>query len=225
MSWRDLLFAHWPVPAGALRERLPRGLELDLFDGTAWLGIVPFRMVGTRLRGLPPVPGLSTFPELNVRTYVRRDGKPGVWFFSLDAANRPAVRAARAAFGLPYFDARMEMRRDRGAIVYASDRVHAGVPAARFRARYAPAGDVFHATPGSLEAWLTDRYCLYAKRTEGPLSRVEIDHAPWPLRAATARFELLEMTRLAGVALPPRDPHLLFVDRIDVVAWWRDRLD
>ncbi len=224
MAWEDLLFAHWPVPAESLRQRLPRGLELDTFGGVAWLGIVPFRMSGARLRGTPALPGVSAFPELNVRTYVRHDGRPGVWFFSLDASSRFAVRAARAVFHLPYFDARMEFRRDGDGIGFASVRTHRDAPAAGFRARYAPVGAGFHAARGSLEEWLTERYCLYAADTEGLLSRVEIDHERWLLRAATARFDVLEMTRIAGVELPSADPHLLFARRIDVVAWWRERL-
>src|SRR5881394_3715955 len=124
MRWHDLLFAHWPVEAARLREFVPPGLAIETFDGAAWLGVVPFRMSHVRARCLPPVPGLSAFPELNVRTYVRAegDGCPGVWFFSLDAASRAAVRAARAVFGLAYMDARMSCRREGESVAYESRR-------------------------------------------------------------------------------------------------------
>lgn len=222
MGWHDLLFAHWPVPAAPLRERLPAGLELDTHEGRAWIGVVPFRMTGIRPRGLPPVPGVSAFAELNVRTYVVADGKPGVWFFSLDAASRIAVRVARGVFGLPYFDAAMECRAEGESVDYASERTHAGAPAARFRGRYGPTGPVFHSAPGSLEEWLTERYCLYGAGHRG-VFRMEIDHVRWPLQPARARFDVVEMTALAGVELPSCDPHLLFARRLDVVAWTRER--
>ena len=212
------------MPAAPLRERLPAGLELDTREGQAWLGIVPFRMTGIRPRFLPPVPGISSFAELNVRTYVTRDGKPGVWFFSLDAASRLAVRAARAAFNLPYFDACMESRADGDAIAYTSERVHRGAPGATFRARYAPVGPVFRSAAGSLEEWLTERYCLYAADRNGRVSRLEIDHVRWPLQPATARFETLDITGMAGVEFPGTNPHLLFVRRLDVVSWFRESM-
>src|SRR5437867_5100192 len=105
MRWHDLLFLHWPVRPEIIRPLIPNGLELDTFDGAAWIGVVPFRMTGVRLRWLPPLPGISAFPELNVRTYVRVRDRPGVYFFSLDAGSRTAVAMARAWFHLPYFHA------------------------------------------------------------------------------------------------------------------------
>ena len=128
--WHDLLFAHWSVPARELRERIPPALELDLFEGRAWVGIVPFRMSGVRLRACPPLPGTSAFLELNVRTYVKHADRPGVWFFSLDAESALAVRAARRGFHLPYFDAEMRLAEEAGAIRYRSERTHSGAPAA-----------------------------------------------------------------------------------------------
>jgi uncharacterized protein len=140
MRWHELLFIHWPVPAGSLRPLIPAGLELETFDGAAWLGVVPFRMSGCRVRGLPPVPGLSAFPELNVRTYVSAEGKPGVWFFSLDAASWLAVRGARWLFHLDYFDARMSVARKGNEIDYRSTRTHRHARPAEFAARYRPTG-------------------------------------------------------------------------------------
>jgi uncharacterized protein YqjF (DUF2071 family) len=112
MTWYDLAFLHWPVPAEQLRPLIPSGLELDTYDGQAWLGIVPFGMSGVRPRCLPVVPWLSKFLELNVRTYVTAEGKPGVWFCSLDAANPVAVRIARKTFNLPYYDAAMRLHHE-----------------------------------------------------------------------------------------------------------------
>src|SRR5690349_6818644 len=155
-SWRDLLFAHWPVPAETLRPLVPRGVEVQEFDGTSWIGVVPFRMTGVMRRPLPDVPGVSAFPELNVRLYVTRDGKPGVWFLSLDATNPLAVWAARRFFFLPYHRARMSLTRLGGAIQYRSSR-----PGAELKASYQPISEPYLAAPGSLEHWLTERYCLY----------------------------------------------------------------
>jgi uncharacterized protein len=165
-SWHDLLFAHWPVDAEMLRPHIPQQLEIDTFEGRAWLGIVPFSMTGVRLRGTPALPGLSAFAELNVRTYVTAQDKPGVWFFSLDAANSLAVFAARLIFHLPYFRARMKCREADGWIEYQSERSHAGAPPAGFAARYRPTGDFFDAQDGTL-AYFIDRALLLVFRGIG----------------------------------------------------------
>lgn len=224
MTWSELLFAHWRAAPEAVRPLLPAGLELDVRDGAAWVAVVPFRMSGVGLRCLPPLPGTRTFPELNVRTYVTRGGKPGVWFMSLDAASRLAVRGARAWFHLPYFDARMTCDADGGGVRYASDRTHRGAAAGAFRATYSAEGPVFAAAPGSLEHWLTERYCLYSDGGGGRILRGEIHHAPWPLRRARCAITENSMLAAGGAALPPgasplSPDHLLFAPRIDVVAW------
>jgi uncharacterized protein YqjF (DUF2071 family) len=217
--WHDLLFAHWPFDPAVVRALIPASLRLDTFDGTAWIGVVPFRMRGVRPRLLPPLPGLSAFPELNVRTYVSRGGKPGVWFFSLDAASRLAVAGARALFHLPYYRARMSVAADGDAIVYDSTRVHPGAAPAELRGRYAPTGDVEPAASGSLDDWLTARYCLYSVDARGGLHRCEIDHAPWPLQPAQASFARNTMLGPLGLDLPPVAPLLHFARRLDVRVW------
>lgn len=217
MRWHDLLFAHWPVPPRAVRPLVPAGLELDAFDGSAWIGVVPFRMTGVRLRRLPAFAG-AAFPELNVRTYVTAGGRPGVWFFSLDASSRAAVRAARLWFGLPYFDARIRVRSAGDAVRYHSTRTHRGAPPAGFEASYRPTGPPRASAPGSLEHWLTERYCLYALR-RGRLLRGEIHHAPWPLQPAEAEIRSNTMARAAGIDLPESRPLLHYAGRLDVVAW------
>ncbi len=225
MTWHDLLFAHWPVAEVALRPHIPDRLQIDKFHDQAWIGVVPFGMAGTRLRGTPAVPGLSAFLEINVRTYVVADGKPGVWFFSLDAANWFAVRGARTLYHLMYYDARMTLQKDAdGWIRYRSQRTHRGAGNAEFAARYRATGEAFEALPGSLDAWLTNRYCLYAADRRGRVFRGEIDHPPWPLQPAEAQWECNTMTTPLGIPLPDTAPLLHFSQRLDVVGWGLERL-
>ncbi|MBL8900445.1 MAG: DUF2071 domain-containing protein [Planctomycetes bacterium] len=222
MTWSELLFLHWRVPAAALRDAIPRALDIDEHDGSAWLGVVPFRMSEVRLRGCPKWPGTAEFPELNVRTYVRHGEQRGVWFFSLDAASWLSVRGARAWFGLPYFDARMSIERAGEQVRYRSERTHRRAPAARFAARYSPSGPVQASRPGSLERFLTSRYALFAQR-RGALLCGEIDHAPWPLQPAEVELERCEMTRLLDLELAG-EPHALYAERLEVRAWAPGRL-
>jgi len=224
MDWSDLLFMHWRVPAESLRRLIPPGLDLDLFEGEAWIGVVPFRMSGVRPRFLPGLPGLSAFPELNVRTYVVHGGAPGVWFFSLDAANRLAVRVARRFFHLPYFDADMEIGLSGGEYHYSSRRTHYGAADADFEARYAPFGPVYRAASGSLDDWLTARYCFYAADDQGRLFRSEVHHKPWRLRAARARILRNTMTAPMGLKLPDEEPLLHFSEKTEVVGWLPQRI-
>jgi uncharacterized protein YqjF (DUF2071 family) len=221
MDWDDLLFMHWSMDPERLRQHIPAGLDLETFDGKAWLGVVPFRMAGVRPRFIPRIPGLSDFPELNVRTYVRRGAVPGVWFFSLDAANPFAVRGARRFFHLPYFDAEMQAGRQdgkSGEFAYASRRTHHGAPEATFQARYAPTGPAYRAAQGTLDDWLTARYCLYAADPEGNILRGDIHHKPWRLQPA--RAVILENTMTAPLGLTLAGPPLLhFAEHTEVVAW------
>jgi uncharacterized protein YqjF (DUF2071 family) len=210
-TWDHLLFAHWAVDD----LDVPAGLELDRFDGKAWLGITPFGISGLRLRGTIPLPLASTFLELNVRTYVTAGGKPGIWFFSLDAESRGAVEVARRWYRLPYHQARMQAERRGELVDYSSARQEAERPYV-FEGRYRPTGPVKQARPGSLEHFLSERYCLYAEHA-GRLHRAEIHHPPWPLQRAEAELELNTMppdgVELAG------EPLLHFSERQDVVIW------
>ncbi len=213
MTWRDLLFMHWPVDIASLRPHIPAALDIDTFGGTAWIGVVPFAMTGIRHRLCPPIPGTSAFLELNVRTYVTHGGKPGVWFFSLDAANRLAVRVARKTFHLPYMDARMQLARDGEAIAYRSTRTHRGEPAATFDATYRPTGDVYQSRAGDIDYFLTERYCLYAADRRGKVYRGDIDHVPWPLQPATCAVRANTMIEADG------EPLLHFARKLHVKAW------
>ena len=224
MSWRDLLFMHWPVPEEALRPLIPISLQLDTFDGSAWLGVVPFRMTGVRPRFLPGVPWLSNFPELNLRTYVTAGGKPGIWFFSLDAHNPVAVRIARATFKLPYFDAKMSCETSGDTIRYESTRTHRGAPEASFLGSYRPTGETFDSRTGTLENFLTERYCLYAG-DEDYISRGDIHHSMWPLQRAEVEVEKLVMMEQIGLKQPDTEPLLHYASRLDVVAWPPRRID
>lgn len=218
-SWRDLLFAHWPIEASALRPLVPDGLKIQEFDGAAWIAVVPFRMTGVMRRTLPDLPWISAFPELNVRTYVERDGRPGVWFLSLDATNPFAVWAARRFFHLPYHQARMTLVDEGDHIDYRSARGDA-----RFEGSYGPISDAYVAAPGSLEHWLTERYCLYARDRAGVLWRNDVHHAPWPLQGAKAELRVNTMLQTHGLKVSGAPSLLHFARRIDVVAWSGERV-
>ena len=202
-----------------LRALVPAGLELDTFAGQTWVGVVPFRMSGVRLRATPALPWVSEFPELNVRTYVVRGEKPGVWFFSLDAGNPLAVAVARRWFHLPYFRARMSLAERDGWIRYESARQDGRGKDAELRVSYRPAGEVLPLRPGTLEHWLTERYCLYAADGQGRILRGEIHHPPWPLQPAGAVFTKNSMTEAAGAGTVQGEPLLHFALRQEVVVW------
>jgi uncharacterized protein YqjF (DUF2071 family) len=224
-KWHDLLFAHWAVAPDALRKLVPAKLELDMFQGQAWIGIVPFTMSGVRLRGTPAVPGLSAFPELNVRTYVTAEGKPGVWFFSLDAANRLAVELARFWFHLPYFHARMNARKKSEGIEYFSRRDDRRAGSEHLQASYSGKGARSEAKRGTLEYFLTERYCLYAQKPSGELLRAEIHHAPWKLQEAQASFEVNAMTENLGIQTSGPPATLHFSKLQEMIAWAPQRVE
>jgi uncharacterized protein len=223
-SWHDLLFVHCKVDAAELRPHIPAELEIDRFNGQAWLGVVPFRMSGVRWRWTPALPWISAFPELNVRTYVTAQGKPGVWFFSLEAANPLAVAAARLSFHLPYFRARMTCRDVDGWIQYQSERTHAGARGAALEAQYRGAGEAFEPQRGTLAHFLTERYCLYSAASGGRVYRGEIHHPPWVLQPAEAQITRNSMAEATGLALPGDLPLLHFARRQDMVAWAPQRI-
>ena len=216
-TWRDLLFAHWRVDPGSLRRHVPEPLTLDVRDGAAWIAVTPFVVTGYRPVATPPMPYLSTFREINVRTYVTRAGKPGIFFFSLDADNRLAVAGARRFYRLPYFLARASARRDGGTVTYRSERRDPRGHEAVFRGAYRPAAPIRPAAPGSLEAFLCERYRLWVV-DEGRAKSADIHHPPWPLQQAEAEIDLNTMF---PPDLPPPDgePLLHFAGRQDVLVW------
>ena len=218
-QWHDLLFAHWALQPEQLRRLVPTQLELDLFQGKAYVAVTPFHMSGIRARFLPPLPGFSRFPELNVRTYVRYGDIPGVYFFSLDAGSLPAVWAARASYDLPYLQAEMTVKLEPGSTVieYSSRRLQGPRPA-EFRGRYWPISGPRQREKGSLEYFLTERYCLYVVRS-GKVFRAYIHHVPWPLQDAEAEINLNTMAHAAGIELPAVKPLLHFSKLIGVLIW------
>jgi uncharacterized protein len=219
MRWTELAFLHWPVPAAVLRPLVPAALEVETWDGMAWLGIVPFRMEDTRYRWAPSVPTASTFPEVNVRTYVRGGGRTGVWFLSLDAASRLAVRGARTLLNLPYFHAAMSIRRTGEDTVYES--IRSGTPDGLgvFSAVYRATGPEYHAEPGTFDHWLTERYCLFGEHRTGTVYAMDVHHAPWTLRAGVATIARNTLAAAGGVTLPDAPPVVHVATPIEVRAW------
>jgi uncharacterized protein len=218
-TWGKLLFLHWRLPEELLRPLVPAGLELDLLEGEAWVSVTPFTMWGIRPPRLPAVPLLSESHELNVRTYVHRDGIPGVWFLSLDASNPMAVVGARVGFHLPYYAARMSLEEEGREVRFSSRRVHPGAPDAEFEARWERGPLVGEAEPGTREFFLVERYCLYAERG-GELLRARIHHRPWPLEAV--RLASLGSTMLRSHGLPePAEAPLLQgqAEPLEVEVW------
>lgn len=206
-TWAKLLFLHWRVPAERLRALVPAGLEIDTFEGEAWVGVTPFTLPGMAPPFLPDIPFLSASHELNVRTYVHRDGVPGVWFLSLDASNPLAVLGARIGFHLPYYRARQTLRESGGEVRFVSRRAHPGAPAAELQVAWTPGAPLPEAEPGTLDFFLVERYCLYAEH-RGRLLRARIHHRPWPLRRATTAYLASTMLESHGVETPGGPPLL-----------------
>ena len=222
--WHDLLFAHWRCPVENLRALIPSPLEIETYDGSAWVGVVPFYMSGVRMRLAPPLPTAHAFEELNVRTYVTLDGRPGVWFFSLDCPSTLAVFGARIGMYLPYYRASMKMLRDGEQTTFHSERWSMAGPPAAFAATYRPVGKVFHAGPSTLEHFLTERYHLYSSAGQR-LWRGDIFHGRWPLQISHARIERNSMLAAAALRQLGHEPALLHFSAFqDVRFWWPVRV-
>ena len=209
-TWKDVLFAHWPFSPETLQPKIPAPLEIDTYEGQAWVGIIPFDIARLRARFLPPVPFTHAFPEVNVRTYVTFNGQPGVYFFSLDADHRVAVLTARTLFHLPYFYAEMKVKREKGIVHYHSHRSDA-----KFEAAYQPTSDVFTAKKDTLDDWLTERYRLYTTHVN-KLYALDIHHDPWPLQHTEAAFH---KNTLSAFELPNTKPLLHYSKKQKVFFW------
>jgi uncharacterized protein len=224
-KWRDILFLHWAFSPQEIRSLVPPQLELDLFEGRAYVGLVPFTMTGVRPVGLPPVWGLSSFHETNLRTYVRLDGHdPGVWFFNLEAANSLAVRIARAVFHLPYHRAQMFLARERpenestsspSAIVYAGVRLWPGPLPASYAIRATPDGSSRLAAAGTLEHFLVERYILYALGNSR-LFQGRVSHRPYPIHSATLHSLDENILATWNLSRPHTAPLAHFSEGVDV---------
>jgi uncharacterized protein len=224
-TWHNLLFAHWPVPAEAIRPLLHEGLQLDTFDGDAWIGIIPFRLSGIQLRWLPPVPFVETFTEINVRTYVKFQGKPGILFLSLDTDNPLVTAFARPWFHMPYHNADMQFRVSGEKVIFCSKRRARGAERPGFCAVYEPGANLAAAQAGTLEHWLTERYCFYCRNTVGNLFRCEAHHPRWRLREAQADVIENTMTAPYGIDLGDRKPLLHYSHRMDALIWPVEKLE
>jgi hypothetical protein len=218
--WSKLLFMHWRVPEATLRPLVPDGLHLDTYDGAAWIGVTPFTMPVVRPPFLPALPLVGRSHELNVRTYVHHDGVPGVWFLSLDAENPLAVLGARLGFSLPYYQARMHLDEREREIRFRSRRVHPGAHPAQFEGSWRRREALPEAIPGSLEFFLIERYCLYAKRA-GRLLRTRIHHRPWPLCSVSLLSHSSTMLDAHGLSAGDAAPLLHgLAEPLEVGVWW-----
>ena len=219
-TWNDILLAHWPIPVKELQAIVPVYLPLDTYEGQACVSIVPCWMSGVRPRFMPSIPYLSQFPQINLRTYVTLDGKPGVYFFSLDADQSIMVELARLSFHLPYFRTTIQYKSDeQHHVSYYSVRRDSRANSAQFQATYRPIDDVNISDPGSLEYWLTERYCLYSIDKKGRVYRGEIDHCRWPLQPAEAEIEINSFFSSFGIQVPQSKPLFHFAKRLHVHAW------
>jgi uncharacterized protein YqjF (DUF2071 family) len=216
MRWEDLLFAHWEVEPGVVDPHLPDGFEVDTYDGSAWLGVVPFVMRGIRPRPAPRCLGLD-FAELNLRTYVRVDGERGVYFFSLDADDVLGVAGARLGYDLPYYRAETEVEKDGGEVLFRSSRRHPFAPSAEFDATYRPEGEGFVADEGSLAEFLTERYAFFVASGDGVV-RGRVSHPRWELSDADVEIRENGLFEANGFDAPDGEPHLLYSEGIDVTA-------
>lgn len=212
MVWKNLLFLHWKADLEDLRRRIPEPLEIDTFEGSPYIGIVPFDMEGIAPRGLPAVKAISDFPEINVRTYVTYQGKPGVWFFSLDVPKPLAAWIARTLFKLNYRNAQIDVTEDHlGSIDYRHQH-----QVEKFSANYWPVAPV-SPLKNSFETWATERYCLYTRIGKSGIYRTEVQHPRWPLEFA--QVNIRENTLLEGFAIGEMHHSALFARHIDVVAY------
>jgi uncharacterized protein len=215
-TWVDLLFAHWKIPQEILRRRIPQSLELDTYQGETYIAVTPFKMRDVKFHLLPPIPTATDFLEVNVRTYVKKEGKPGIYFFSLDASSTLSTIGARLGTNLPYHRADMNVTEADGKFNYSSYRRDAP---AELEVTYQPVSEIFESDPGSLEEFLTERYCLFQEIGEKKLIEIDIHHVKWPLQVADALFAKNTITRPAGIKLPDEKPLLHFSRSVKVAIW------
>jgi uncharacterized protein len=216
-TWNDLLFTHYPIKLEVLRELVPEVLPLDSFNGVGWIGIVTFRMTGVRLRGLPPVPRTDAFPQVNVRTYINLDGKPGVYFVSLDAANRLAASVARNFFNLPYHYADITMKYNGVGFDFNCNR--RSNLQAKWVGNYKPISELFYAPKGTFDEWMAERYCFYTVNNKGVPLRCDVLHQPWLLQNAEAEISYNTLLTTQGLQVEKQNPVFHFSKRMEVRAW------
>ncbi|OIK07631.1 hypothetical protein BIV60_27070 [Bacillus sp. MUM 116] len=217
-SWRNLLFAHWPIPVNLMRPLIPKPLQLDTYECYAWIGIIVFIIDGIYLRGIPRLPLFAKFPEINVRTYVHYNGKPGVYFLSLDAPHWATYTIARKWYRLPYYQSLIQFWKDHSGFYFNSVRSDRKSPfLAGFNGNFMASSRVFFAGEGTIDQWLTERYCLYSVDKKGNLFCGDIDHIPWPLQTAEADIYKNTLVTPFGFEPPKTQPLLHFSQGVDSV--------
>jgi len=223
MGWRHLLFENYPVDPEVMDAHLPDGLAPDTFDGSAWLSVVPFTNVDVRPKGLPTQLGVR-LPELNLRTYVTRDGVPSVYFFSLDAQGLSSVIGARLFHHLPYFYARIALEWADGRVQFKSRRLHPGSRPAHYEASYWPTGEPFAAPDDPFGEFLVERYRFYTEAQDGSIRYTDVDHEPWTLYPADAEITTSTLLKSHGFAELEVEPVCYYSPGLDVSASRSKRL-
>jgi hypothetical protein len=220
MSWQEVLFASWPVAPELIRPHVPSQLELDLFDGQAWVSLVPLLMADVHFRDLPPLPGQGTFPELNLRTYVKAGDDHGAYFLSIECPNAFTTWLSDTFFSAPYLNAEVALLTQDNVRYFQSRRTHQGAPAAQFVASYSPVGDPFTPDPESLDSFLVERYAAFTVDARGGVHRMDIRHDVWRIQRAQAEFLVNTIPSAAGLSLPTLAPaHLGFAQTVDTLVF------
>lgn len=218
MTWRDLMFASWRLPAEVVRPKVPPELELDTFDGSAYVTLVPMRVTDMHWRGIPPIPGMEGFRELNLRTYIKRNDRPGVYFLSIECPAAFSDWIARHFFGVPYYAAEIATYRDGDCFRFASERTQKGQPPAALFSQFRPVGQAAPPAPGSLESFLVERYSLYFAG-DGHVWRGDIQHDQWQLFQAEVQLDVNTISTAAGLELGPKPDHAAYVVQTDTLIF------
>jgi uncharacterized protein YqjF (DUF2071 family) len=218
MTWRDLLFASWRVPPEIVRAKVPPELDLDTFDGSAWVTLVPMHVTGMHYRDVPPIPGMVTLRELNFRTYVKRNGKGGVYFLSIECPAIVSDWMALHLFKVPYLKAQIVMANDGVTYHYASERTQSDMPPAAFFGTFSPSGETASPAPGSLESFLVERFCLFFVK-DGKVYRGDIHHEAWKLQSAELNIGYNTIAKAAGFDLAEKPDHIAFSPATDTLVW------
>jgi uncharacterized protein len=225
-AWEDLLLASWPIDPAVLRPIIPPTLEVDTFDGTAWVSIVPFRAADMRLFSrMGAIPGQVQFPELNFRTYVKHAGTAGVYFLSLDCPGAVASFIGSKWFGLPFKEASMTVERRGGTVHVRSQRITHGGPPVEFAASYSPRGTAAATVPGALDDFLTNRLSLFVMDRHGHLHRGDIWHEPWLLQPVDVTIDVNTIPSPLGITLPGVPLHAAFAARTDSLVYLPARVE
>jgi uncharacterized protein len=221
-TWDKLLFLHWSMKPEMLRPLIPSSLDIDTWEGMAWVGVTPFTLRGIRPPWLPALPLVSQSLELNVRTYVRQGRVPGIWFLSLDASNSLAVWASRVGFALPYFRAEMDLKMRSDSFEFRSRRIHADSAPGKFHAKWQLGARLPEAVPGTRDFFLIERYVLYSS-SGGRLYRAWVHHRPWPLCMAHIEWLSSNVLESDGIG-PPQEPPLVHAQAEPLSVWvWPPR--